>query len=138
MRVCAVCGVLFGPPPFGFGNRDGSLAHQVRREQDLGAVLQQVLQRGDGGADARVIRDLQRLVERHVQVRAHEHALALKVRLRQIADGLLRRLHHQAGAGEAHRRGKARGGHAAAGHARRRRAHLLHLERHCVGWFAGV
>ena len=45
-------------------------------QQDLGALVQQVLQGGDGSADAGVVGDVLLLVQGHVEVRTHEHALA--------------------------------------------------------------
>ena len=42
----------------------------MRRQQDLGAVVDEVLERGDGGADAGVVGDLEVLVERDVEVGA--------------------------------------------------------------------
>ena len=44
----------------------------------VGALLEQELQRGQRGADARVVGDAA-VLERHVQVRADEHALARDV-----------------------------------------------------------
>lgn len=61
----------------------------MRGEEDLGAVVEQVLEGGDGRADAGVVRDVELLVEGHVEVSADEHALALEVGLGQVADRLL-------------------------------------------------
>ncbi|GJM88961.1 hypothetical protein PR202_ga05548 [Eleusine coracana subsp. coracana] len=49
-------------------------AYQVAGEDDLGAVADEVLDGGDGGADAGVIGDVLVVVERHVEVGAHEDA----------------------------------------------------------------
>lgn len=43
-------------------------------EDDLGAVAEEVLDGGDGGADTGVIGDVLAVVERHVEVGPHEHA----------------------------------------------------------------
>lgn len=51
----------------------GGGVHQGGGQQDLGAVLDQQLEGGDGGADAGVVRDLLVLVQRHVQVGTHQH-----------------------------------------------------------------
>ena len=63
-------------------------AHQVRCEQHAGAVLDQVLQSGNGSADAGVVGDLA-VLERHVQISSHEHTLAFERLLPEIADGQL-------------------------------------------------
>ena len=72
--------------------------HQVGGDEDLGAVLDEVLDGGDGGADAGVVGDLEVLVEGHVEVAAHEHGLALEVSLLEVADGLLLGLNLERGA----------------------------------------
>ena len=79
----------------------------MRRHEHLGAVLHQVLQRRDRRADARVIGDVQVLVERHVQVAADEDGLAFQVLLRQIADRLF--LHRRRGIGDRVRGARAEG-----------------------------
>ena len=43
-------------------------AHQVAGEEHFGAIVCEVLQSGDGGTDAGVVRDVQVLVQRHIQV----------------------------------------------------------------------
>jgi hypothetical protein len=48
----------------------------VRREHERGAALAQPLDRRQRCADARVVGDPPLLVERDVEVHAHEHALA--------------------------------------------------------------
>merc|ERR1711966_461940 len=73
-------------------------AAQVGGDEDLGAVLDEVLDGGDGGADAGVVGDLEVLVEGHVEVAAHEHGLALEVSLLEVADGLLLGLNLERGA----------------------------------------
>ncbi len=50
-------------------------AAQVRGDDDLGAALQQGAESGHRGADPAVVGDA-RAVERHVEVGAHQHALA--------------------------------------------------------------
>ena len=61
-------------------------APEVRTEHDARAALDQVLERRQRRADARVVGDLLgALLERHVVVDAHEHALALD---RELFDGL--------------------------------------------------
>ena len=57
-------------------------------DEDLGAVLHEVLEGGDGGADAGVIGD-HAVLEGDVEVAAHEHSLALEIVLLEVADGLL-------------------------------------------------
>eukprot|EP00955_Chlamydomonas_euryale_P040897 351841-Chlamydomonas_euryale.AAC.13 len=78
-------------------------SHQMGREQDLRAVINEVLEGRDGGADAGVVGDGHgRLVERHVEVSAHQHALALELGLGKIADRLLGSLDDDgAGTGDA-------------------------------------
>jgi len=68
--------------------------HQVRRDEHLGPVLREVLQRRDRGANARVIRDVQVTIERDVEIAPDEHGLALEVRLGEVPDRLL--LHRRA------------------------------------------
>ena len=58
-------------------------------EDDLGAVAEEVLDGGDGGADAGVVGDVLVVVERHVEVGPHEHALALEVGGGEVPDALL-------------------------------------------------
>lgn len=72
-------------------------------EDDLGAVGEEVLDGGDGGADAGVVGDVLVVVERHVEVGPHEHALALEVGGGEVADALLG--HGGDGAGPARGRG---------------------------------
>ena len=48
---------------------------EVGHEHDRAALVEQVRDRGQGGADARVVDDAA-VFERHVEVDAHEHALA--------------------------------------------------------------
>ena len=65
-------------------------ATQVGGQQHLGALAHQVLDGRHGSADARVVRDpVGALFDRHVQVHADEHTLALQVRLSEVAHGLL-------------------------------------------------
>ena len=59
--------------------------------QDLGTVLDEVLEGGDRRADAGVVGD-DAVLEGDVEVAAHEHGLALEIGLLEVADGLLRRL----------------------------------------------
>lgn len=68
-------------------------------DENLGAVLDEVLERGDGGADAGVVGDLHVGVEGHVEIATHEHSLALEVSLLEVADGLLGSLNLEGGAG---------------------------------------
>ena len=63
-------------------------AAQVGRQQHLRALLHEVLDGRHRRADARVVRD-RLAVERHIQVAAHQDDLALQIRLREVADGLL-------------------------------------------------
>ena len=67
------------------------MTHQVAGEDDLGALLEEELDGGDGGADAGVIGDLLGVVERDVEVSAHEHLLPLQIRLAECADAPLGR-----------------------------------------------
>jgi hypothetical protein len=87
----------------------------VRRDDDLGAVVRQVLERVHGRADARVVRDVELLVEGDVEVAAHEHALALEVGLLKVADRALGGV--DADGGGARRAARGDEGLAAAGHA---------------------
>mmetsp|Transcript_5922 Transcript_5922/g.17808 ORF Transcript_5922/g.17808 Transcript_5922/m.17808 type:complete len:393 (+) Transcript_5922:213-1391(+) len=64
---------------------------QVRRQDHLGASVDEVLHRRDRGTDTGVIRDLG-AVERHVEITSDQHLLALEVIVGQILDRLLR--HH--------------------------------------------
>ena len=78
-------------------------------DEDLGAVLDEVLEGGDGGADAGVVGDLEVRVERDVEVAADKHNLALEVSLGEVTDGLLGSLNLEGGAGRLG--GSARLGH---------------------------
>ena len=60
-------------------------AAEVAHEDDLGALVLEVLDRGDRGADAGVVRD-DAILQGDVEVHAHEDALARDV---GVADGLL-------------------------------------------------
>ena len=71
----------------------GQRTHQVAGEDDLGALLEEELDGGDGRADAGVVGDLLGVVERHVEVGAHEHLLPLQIRLPEGADAPLGRHH---------------------------------------------
>ncbi len=51
-------------------------AHQVRGQKHLGPVVEQVLQRGDGSADAGVVGDVERLVHWNVKVCSQKEASA--------------------------------------------------------------
>mmetsp|Transcript_13005 Transcript_13005/g.22029 ORF Transcript_13005/g.22029 Transcript_13005/m.22029 type:complete len:479 (+) Transcript_13005:86-1522(+) len=68
-------------------------AAQVGGDQDLGAVVDEVLDGRDGTTDAGVVGDVLGLVHGHVEVATHEHALALELSLTEIADRLLLGLH---------------------------------------------
>lgn len=46
-------------------------------EDDLGAMLHEILDGGYGSPDPGVVGDLQAVIERHVQIHADEHLLAL-------------------------------------------------------------
>lgn len=48
-------------------------AHQVRAQLNFGAVLDEELERGDGGPDACVIRDVLVLVQRHIKIGPHQY-----------------------------------------------------------------
>ena len=64
-------------------------AAEVAHEDDLGALVLEVLDGGDGGAHARVVGD-DAVLQGHVEVNAHEDALARDVR---VANGLLGECH---------------------------------------------
>ena len=69
-------------------------AAEVAHEHDAGAVLLEVLDGGDGGLDARVVGD-DTVLQGHVEVNAHDDALALDV---DVANGLLGESHvHSSG-----------------------------------------
>ena len=57
---------------------------EVRHQDGLAARLQDRLDRRQALANARVARDLQVLVERHVEVDAHEHALLGEIEVREF------------------------------------------------------
>jgi len=76
----------------------------VAGEDDLGALLEEELDGGDGRADASVVGDLLGVVERHVEVGAHEHLLPLQIRLPEGAHAPLGR-HHSRGLEEPDRIG---------------------------------
>lgn len=78
-------------------------------EDDLGAVAEEVLDGGDGGADTGVIGDVLAVVERHVEVGPHEHALPLEIGGAEVADALLRHGGHGARPAGGRRRAAARG-----------------------------
>ena len=59
-------------------------AAEVGGHEDLGPLLAEVLQRGGRPADPRVVRDGEVVVQRDVQVAAHEHHLALELRLGEV------------------------------------------------------
>ena len=64
---------------------------EMGADDQRGAVVQQVLDRGQSGADALVVGDLVgRLVQRHVEVHAQQHFLAGKA---HVADALLFVIH---------------------------------------------
>lgn len=64
---------------------------EVGADDQRGAVVQQVLDRGQSGADALVVGDLVgRLVQRHIEVHAQQHFLAGKA---HVADALLFVIH---------------------------------------------
>ena len=60
-------------------------------KDDLGTLVHQELDGGDGRADAGVVGDLLAVVQRHVEVGAEEHLLPLQIRLRQGAHAPLGR-----------------------------------------------
>ena len=64
-------------------------ATEMAHENDLGVVLLQILDGGDGGAHAGVVGH-DAVLQRHVEVDAHEHALAVHI---DVADGLLGESH---------------------------------------------
>jgi hypothetical protein len=67
------------------------ITHQVAGEDDLGALLEEELDGGHGGADAGIVGDLLGVVERHVEVGADEHLLPLQIRLPEGAHAPLGR-----------------------------------------------
>ena len=71
----------------------GMCTHQVAGEDDLGTLIEEELDGGDGRADASVVGDLLGVVERHVEVGAHEHLLPLQIRLPEGAHAPLGRHH---------------------------------------------
>lgn len=75
----------------GRSERGRWVTHQVAGEDDLGALLEEELDGGDGGADAGVIGDLLGIIKRDVEVGAHEHLLPLQIRLAEGAHAPLRR-----------------------------------------------
>jgi len=62
---------------------------KVGGEEDLGTLLDEVFDGGDGTSDAGVIGDLSLLVEGDVEVSANKNSLALQVRLSQRSNRLL-------------------------------------------------
>ena len=54
-------------------------AAQVRGEEDLGTIVHEVLEGGDGSADAGVISDVESLVQGDIEIGADENALALHI-----------------------------------------------------------
>lgn len=67
------------------------MPHQVAGQDDLGALLYEELDGGQGRADAVVVGDLLVLIQRHVEIGSEEHLLPLQIRLRQGADAPLGR-----------------------------------------------
>lgn len=59
-------------------------------EDHFGAVLDQVLDRRHGGADAVVVGDLLVFIQGHVKIHPHEHSLPFDVVLLEVAHTLLR------------------------------------------------
>lgn len=66
----------------------------MRGDEHLRAVLGEVLEGRDRGANARVIRNVQVTIERDVEIATDEHGLALEVGLGEVPDRLL--LHRRA------------------------------------------
>lgn len=60
-------------------------------QDDLGALVHQEPDGGDGRADAGVVGDLLAVVQRHVEVGAQEHLLPPQIRFRQGAHAPLGR-----------------------------------------------
>jgi len=85
----------------------------VGGHEDLGALLREVLEGGDGSADAGVVGDVEVRVQRDVEVAANEDGLALEILLGEVADGLLR--HGELSDGAGHLGGEARGARRAEG-----------------------
>jgi hypothetical protein len=61
----------------------------VAGEDDLGAVADEVLDGGDGSANTGVVGDVLVVVERHVEVRAHQDALPLELGGAEVPHALL-------------------------------------------------
>lgn len=66
----------------------------MAREDDFGAVFDEVFDGGNGGADSGVVSDVLVVVERDVEVCPHEHLLSFQVRSSQVAHALLRHRNH--------------------------------------------
>ena len=66
-------------------------AYQVTGEDDPCAVVNEVLDGWDGGADAGVVGDVLVVVQGHIEIGTEEHFLPLQIRLRQVANALLGR-----------------------------------------------
>jgi hypothetical protein len=63
---------------------------EVGRQDHLGAVVAQVGDRGQGGADAGVVGDGAVVVLGHVEVDPHQHALAAQFGTAEAGQGTLR------------------------------------------------
>ena len=80
----------------GHGGEAHGLVHlalgppEVGRQQHLGALADQVVDGGQGGADAGVVGDRAVVVERYVEVHPHQHALAAQVIGGEAGQGSLR------------------------------------------------
>lgn len=75
-------------------------------EDDPCAVLDQVLDRGDGGADAGVVGDFLVIIKRHVEIDSHEYLLPHKIVSLEISHALLRHFKVRILDQNDHRRGK--------------------------------
>lgn len=65
-------------------------------ENNLGAIANEVLDGGNRSPNSGVVRDVQVVIQGHVQVGPHEHALALEVCFLQVPHTLLGHTHHGA------------------------------------------
>ena len=63
---------------------------EVSRQDHLGALADQVVDRGQGGADAGVVGDRTGLVQGHVEINPHENAFAAQVAGVKAGQGTLR------------------------------------------------
>ena len=77
--------------------------YQMSGEDDFSAIVDQVLDCGNGGTDSRIVSDCLIVIERYIEISSNENLLPFQISRGQVSDALLGHGDYSSGAFAAER-----------------------------------